>query len=161
MDRFMLCDLCWVYDLQRRKLSVFVKNLEGNRLKNLMTGEVCDIPKYHGDYGMEFRMDYKKILNTKDYIQYDFNKIYGIAGIKAFTTLKNDAKQVEKELKKYYKDDDHCDYSPYDYPEIDIYQYMAEKDIVSATKLAEPILQQTEEVKRREVYCKNSSSLEF
>ena len=161
MDRFMLCDLCWVYDLQRRKLSVFVKNSEGNRLKNLMTGEVCDIPKLGSDYGVAFRIDYKKILNTKDYIQYDFNKIYGIAGTRAFVSLKGEAKQVEKALKKYYKDDNHCDYSPYDYPEIDVYQYMSTSDIVAATKLAEPILQQTEEVKKREEHFKNSSYLEF
>ena len=95
---FMLSDFIWVYDLQRRKLSVFVKNSTGLRIKNLMTGEICDMPKYRGDYGMEYRLDFKKILNTSDYIQYGFREIYGMVGTRAFTTLAQEAKQVEIEL---------------------------------------------------------------
>ena len=52
MEKYMLASLIWVYDLQRRKLSVFVKNSTNDRVKNIMTNEICDIPRCHGDYGM-------------------------------------------------------------------------------------------------------------
>ena len=82
-----------------------------------------------------------------------------MAGTKAFTTLSKEAKQVEKETKRYDKlGYDDC---PYNSPDIDIYQYMSDNDIVSATQKAEPILQQNSEVKRREQHCQNRSSLQF
>lgn len=161
MDQYKLYDLYWIYDLERRKLSVFVKNSSNTRVKNIMTGSICDIPMYHGDYGMERSLDFNKILNTKDYIQYRFKEIYAIVGTKAFSTLTKEEKQVRKEIKRQEKSPYYYDYSPYDMPEINDCQYMLDSDIVDATLRAEPILQQNSDVKRREQQCKNSSSLEF
>ena len=131
------------------------------RVKNIMTGEIFDIPKHHGDYGMEYTMDFNIILNTSGYLQYDFDRIFAIAGTSAFPTLKNEAKRVAKEQKRIEKDPHYCDYSPYDMPEINQFQYMSADDIKMATRRAEPILQQTEEVKRREQQNQNRSSYEF
>ena len=160
MEEYMLCDLHWVYDLQRKKLSVFAKNSSGTRVKNICTGEVFDIPKYRGDYGSEYRLDFEKILDSKGCIKFGFKELYAMVGTDAFLTLKNEAKQVEKELNRMRKDYKN-DYYSFELPEIDIYQYMSASDIVSATRRAEPILQRDESIKRRERECANKSSYEF
>ena len=159
MDMFTLNSLYWVYDLGRRNLSVFVKNSSGTRVKNLMTGAVTDIPKYHGDYGTELRLDFEKILNTSGCIVYDFKQIYGIAGTEAFVTLKKEQKDVDAQTRKMEKSG--YDYYPQDWPQVDTSQFMSQDDIVAATKKAEPILQKTEEVKRREQENKNKNCYEF
>ena len=162
MDRYMLCDLIWVYDFERRNLSVFVKNSENTRVKNIMDGSIYEIPTYRGEYGMvERRLDFKKILNTKDYQQLKFKELYMCVGIKAFTTLSKEAKQVEKEINRQRKDIHYCDYSEYDSPEINVYQYMSDDDIIAATQKAETILQKDPAIKRREENCKYGNSYEF
>lgn len=159
MEKYMLCSLIWVYDLERRRLSAFVKNTDNTRVKNLMTGEILDIPKCRGDYGMEYRLDFNQLLHTSGHIQYGFREIYGMAGTRAFSTLAKEAKQVEKDTKRYEKNG--WNDSPYDMPEIDIYQYMSDTDIVSATRRAEPFVQQSPEVKRREEQILYSNSQRF
>lgn len=155
----MLSSLQWVYDLERRQLSVFVKNTDGTRVKNITTGVIYDIPTCYSDYGCVRRLDYNQVLHTSGHMLFDFRQIFGMAGTKAFLALAKEAKQVEKDTKRYEKlgwND-----SPYDMPEIDVYQYMSDSDIVSATKRAEPFVQQSPEVKRREEQILNSNSQRF
>ena len=159
MDEYMLNDLYWVYDLSSKRLSVFIKNSSNTRVKNLASGAVYDIPKYHGDYGFETRLDFDRILNSSC-IVYRFDEFYGIVGTNAFATLKKEAKQVEKETNRMNKDTKNIYYA-YEMPTINAFQYMSVSDIVEATRRAEPILKQNESVKRREREVNNRSNLNF
>ena len=162
MDRFRLNDLIWIYNLERRNLSVFVKNSDGTRAKNIMDGTIYDIPTYRGEYGsVERRLDFEKILGTKNYTVYFFKDLIGRVGTKAFTTLAKEARRVEKEQDRLRKDTNYCEYSEYDYPEIDASQYMLDSDIIAATRKAEAILQKDPSIKKREEECKYNDSYQF
>ena len=154
---YMLCDLCWVYNLEDRNLSVFIKNSAGNKVKNIGTGVVYELYKnsYEG-----YILDFNKILNTSGHISYNFEQLYGLVGTDGFETLKNEAKQVEKELKKIRRDYDNY-YYPHELPEIDKYQYINEYDLMRATKKAQEILRCNKDVQARERSNKNQSALNF
>lgn len=160
MSEYMLSDLIWVYNLETSHLSAFVKNSSSTRVKDIGSGTIYDIPKRHGDYGSEYRLDFRKILNTSDCIEYKFEQIYGLVGINAFLTLKGQQKQVDKEMKRIIRDTNN-DYYAHELPGVNANQYISESDLLSATRRAETILRENKDVQRRERDCKNKTNLDF
>lgn len=158
---YMLSDLHWVYNLENGHLSVFVKNSSGTRVKDIASGSVYDIPLYNNGYGhSERRLDFNKILNTSGHIKYSFQQLYGIVGVNAFRTLKNEQKQVDRDMKKINRDYNNHYYS-FELPDINENQYIEESDLIVATKSAESILRQNKDVQRLERDCKNKNALDF